>query len=243
VRDNAHVENGVIAGILQVRAGRAAWLAGWREWRRVCAVGRPGGMLHRSAIMRSWEALPNSPRWPMNPQAVLTFWFDELAPKQHFTPDPQLDAAIRTRFAAVRATAARGELSGWRETPAGRLAEIIVLDQFSRNLFRGDARAFTTDGMALVLAQEAVRAAIDRSLPPMRRAFTYMPFMHSESPAIHVQAEHLFRQPGLENNYKFELKHKAIIDRFGRYPHRNAALGRTSTPEEEAFLKEPDSSF
>jgi uncharacterized protein (DUF924 family) len=173
----------------------------------------------------------------------LHFWFDEATPEQHFGNDVAFDTAIRTRFGETHQAAARGERATWRDTPEGRLAEIIVLDQFSRNLFRDDARAFATDGMALVLAQEAIRAGVDRDMPAIRRAFLYMPFMHSESRAIHVEAERLFRQRGLENNYTFELKHKAIIDRFGRYPHRNRVLGRASTPEELAFLEQPGSSF
>lgn len=179
----------------------------------------------------------------MNPQEVLHFWFEEATPAQLFEKDVAFDAEIRARFGETHGAAARGELAWWRDTPEGRLAEIIVLDQFSRNLFRDDARAFATDGMALVLAQEAIRAKADRDMPAPHRAFLYMPFMHSESPVIHVEAEHLFRQPGLENNYAFELKHKTIIDRFGRYPHRNRVLGRASTPEELAFLERPDSSF
>lgn len=179
----------------------------------------------------------------MNPQSVLGFWFDELTPKQYFEKDESLDATIRARFADVQTAAAYGELSAWRDTADGRLAEIIALDQFPRNLFRDDVRAFACDGMALVLAQEAVRAGADRDMPPVRRAFLYMPYMHSESRVIHVEAERLFRQPGLELNHQFELKHRAIIDRFGRYPHRNAVLGRASTPEEVAFLQGPDSSF
>lgn len=179
----------------------------------------------------------------MNPQEVLHFWFEEATPEQHFGKDAAFDAAISERFADLHARAARGELAAWRDSPDGRLAEIIVLDQFSRNLFRDDARAFAADGMALVLAQEAIRAGADDDMPAPRRAFLYMPFMHSESRGIHVDAERLFRQPGLERNHEFELKHNAIIDRFGRYPHRNAALGRASTPEELAFLAQPDSSF
>ena len=179
----------------------------------------------------------------MNPQDVLHFWFEEATPEQLFEKDEAFDAQIRARFGETPAAAARGELASWRATPEGRLAEIIVLDQFSRNLFRDDARAFATDGMALVLAQEAIRAGADRGMPAIRRAFLYMPFMHSESRVIHAEAERLFRQPGLENNYAFELKHKAIIDRFGRFPHRNRVLGRASTPEELAFLQQPGSSF
>ena len=179
----------------------------------------------------------------MNVQDVMKFWFEEATPQQHFSKDDAFDAAIRARFADTHAAAACGELAAWRDMPEGRLAEVIVLDQFSRNLFRDDARAFACDGMALVLAQEAIRAGAERTLSPARRAFLYMPFMHSESRAVHVDAERLFRQPGLENNYAFELKHKAIIDRFGRYPHRNKLLGRATTPEELVFLEGPDSSF
>ncbi|MBS0382729.1 MAG: DUF924 domain-containing protein [Proteobacteria bacterium] len=179
----------------------------------------------------------------MNPQEVLHFWFEEATPGQHFRKDVAFDAVINVRFAGAHAAAAAGEFAAWRDAPDGRLAEVIVLDQFSRNLFRDDPRAFATDGMALVLAQEAIRAGADRDMPARQRAFLYMPFMHSESRAVHVDAERLFRQAGLEDNYKFELKHKAIIDRFGRYPHRNRVLGRTSTPEELAFLQGPDSSF
>ncbi|HEX5353288.1 MAG TPA: DUF924 family protein [Rhodanobacteraceae bacterium] len=179
----------------------------------------------------------------MNAQDVVHFWFEQATPRQHFVKDAAFDDAIREHFSGTHQAAARGELAAWRDSPDGRLAEVIVLDQFSRNLFRDDARAFANDGMALVLAQEAVRAGADRDMPAARRAFLYMPFMHSESPVVHMDAERLFRQPGLEFNCKFELKHKAIIDRFGRYPHRNRLLGRVSTPEELEFLQQPGSSF
>lgn len=179
----------------------------------------------------------------MDPQTVLAFWFEETTPTQHFSKDVAFDATIRARFAATQAAAALGELAAWRDTPNGRLAEIIVLDQFSRNLFRDSAEAFACDRMALVLAQEAVRANADRAMSPAQKVFLYMPYMHSESSAIHVEAERLFRAPGLERNYEFELKHKAIVDRFGRYPHRNRVLGRQSTPQELEFLQQPGSSF
>lgn len=179
----------------------------------------------------------------MTVEEVLRFWFEETTPERHFKREDAFDAAIRERFAEIHAAAARGELADWRDTADGRLAEIVVLDQFSRNLFRGDPRAFAGDVVALVLAQEAIRVGADREMPAARRAFLYMPFMHSESRVLHIDAERLFRQSGLERNYEFELKHKAIIDRFGRYPHRNAILGRKSTPEELAFLEQPDSSF
>lgn len=122
-------------------------------------------------------------------------------------------------------------------------AEIIVLDQFSRNIFRHTPQAFAYDSMALVLAQEAIDHGASQSLNAIERSFLYLPFMHSESQRIHQIAEQLFRSNGIDQNYEFELKHKAIIDRFGRYPHRNEILGRTSTAEEIEFLKQPNSSF
>lgn len=179
----------------------------------------------------------------MQLEDVLHFWFEQLTPQQHFARDDAVDAQIRERFAPTWQAAQRCELSAWRASPAGRLAEIIVLDQFSRNLHRGSPLAFAQDALALALAQELVAGQNDRALPPAQRAFAYMPYMHSESPVIHEQAMVLFDQPGLENNLKFELLHRDIIARFGRYPHRNAVLGRTSTPEEVAFLEQPGSSF
>jgi uncharacterized protein (DUF924 family) len=177
------------------------------------------------------------------PEQVLAFWFDETAPAQWWRVDPAFDALVAARFAAVHAAAVRAELFAWRGSARGRLAEVIVLDQFSRNLFRDDARAFAADPMALALAQEAVAAHADEALAPQQRVFLYMPFMHSESHLIHVEAERLFRALGIESNHGFELRHKAIVDRFGRYPHRNAVLGRTSTAEELAFLQQPGSRF
>ena len=179
----------------------------------------------------------------MQPQSILHFWFEELTPKQHFVKDAALDETIRARFGDMLEAAARCELFEWRATPEGRLAEIIVLDQFSRNVYRDTPRAFAQDALALVLAQELVAIAQDRILPEAQRVFAYMPYMHSESALVHTQAVALFSQPGLEDALRYELLHQAIIDRFGRYPHRNAILGRTSSAEELAFLSEPGSSF
>lgn len=179
----------------------------------------------------------------MDATDVLTFWFDAVEPRQRWAKDPLFDQLIRERFGRVHAAAGASELWAWRQDPLGRLAEILILDQFSRNLYRDDARAFAWDGMALVLAQEAIAAGRATELPPSQRAFLYMPFMHSESSLIHERAVALFSEPGLEYNLDFELRHKAIIERFGRYPHRNAVLGRASTPEELEFLAGPGSSF
>jgi uncharacterized protein (DUF924 family) len=179
----------------------------------------------------------------MHHKTVLDFWFTELSPKQHYAKDAALDEAIRTRFGATLEAAARCELFAWRATPEGRLAEVLVLDQFSRNVYRDTPQAFAHDALALALAQELVASGQDRSLPLAQRSFAYMPYMHSESALVHAQAALLFAQPGLEDTLRFELRHKEIIDRFGRYPHRNALLGRESTPEELAFLSEPGSGF
>lgn len=178
-----------------------------------------------------------------DPENVLAFWFAELTPRDWWRKDAALDAQVAVRFGATLAAARAGELAHWRDTARGRLAEVLVLDQFPRNVFRDRAQSFASDGMALVLAQEAIRHGADRELPPAQRAFFYLPFMHSESLRVHDEALRLFDQPGLEDNLRFERAHRAIIARFGRYPHRNAALGRPSTPEELAFLSEPGSSF
>ncbi len=179
----------------------------------------------------------------MSSQSILHFWFTELTPKQHYAKNAALDEAIRSRFGATLEAAARCELFAWRATPEGRLAEVLVLDQFSRNVYRDTPRAFAQDALALALAQELVASGQDRSLPLAQRSFAYMPYMHSESALVHTQAVALFSQPGMEDTLRFELRHKDIIDRFGRYPHRNALLVRTSTAEELAFLNEPGSSF
>jgi uncharacterized protein (DUF924 family) len=176
-------------------------------------------------------------------QEILYFWFEEINPKQWWSVDSELDQLIADRFLPLMRRAAAGELYTWRENPKGRLAEIIVLDQFSRNVYRKTPSAFAQDGMALALAQEAVFLGADKALTDIERSFLYLPFMHSESPQIHVWAEQLYRDHAPKGNYEFELRHKVIIDRFGRYPHRNAILGRDSSEEEIAFLKEDGSSF
>jgi uncharacterized protein (DUF924 family) len=179
----------------------------------------------------------------MQVQDILHFWFDELTDKQHFAKDAALDEMIHTRFGQTLEAAARCELFAWRATAEGALAEIIVLDQFSRNVFRDTPHTFAQDALALALAQTMVSRGQDLSLTPVQQHFVYMPYMHSESPLIHAQAVQMFQKVGLENAVAFELRHQAVITRFGRYPHRNAALGRASSAEELAFISEPGSSF
>lgn len=174
---------------------------------------------------------------------VLSFWFEEIEPKAWWAADPAFDARVRERFNETLLQAAQGECFGWRSEPHGRLAEIIVLDQFSRNVYRGTARAFAQDPMALALAQEAVARKVHAELSPVARGFLFLPYMHSESRLVHQEAERLYREHALADNHNFELRHKAIVDRFGRYPHRNQILGRESSAEEMEFLKQPGSSF
>jgi uncharacterized protein (DUF924 family) len=167
---------------------------------------------------------------------VLHFWFVAHGEEDWFGARPEFDAELAEAFTATHAAVARGEAWFWRRTPSGRLAEIIVLDQFSRQLFRGDARAFATDGMALVLAQEAVAGGDYRTLEPRRRTFVLMPYMHSESLAVHEEAVRLFTELGNADTLKYELAHRDCLAAYGRYPRRNDALGRPSTPEEQAYI-------
>lgn len=176
-------------------------------------------------------------------QDVIKFWFEEIEPSQWWQKDKQFDREIAARFGRLHDAAVKGELSDWRDTPEGRLAEIIVLDQFSRNIYRDRPEAFAYDALAVVLTQEAIRCGDDKKLPIEQRGFLYMPLMHSESLQLHDIAMKVFDQPGLEGNYEAEVKHKAIIEKFGRYPHRNQILGRESTLDELGFLKMPGSSF
>jgi len=176
-------------------------------------------------------------------EAVIKFWFEETGPKFWWKNDSDFDQLIAERFEVAHHMAIQGGLACWRETPLGRLAEIIVLDQFSRNLYRDSPTAFACDEQALALAEEAIQVKADEALETKQKAFLYLPFMHSESREAHKTALILFKASGLESNYDFELKHKHIIDRFGRYPHRNEILGRESTQEEIEFLKQPGSSF
>lgn len=186
----------------------------------------------------------------MTPQAhdatarsVIRFWFEESTPEQWFAKDDAFDLAIGERFGQVLEQAARGECWRWRGDALGRLAEIIVLDQFSRNVWRGTPRSFAQDGMALVLAQEVIALGLDAGLTQAQRAFVYMPLMHSESIVVQEESVRRFTALGNPGNLDFALRHRAIVERFGRYPHRNAILARQSTAEEEAFLKTSGSSF
>lgn len=176
-------------------------------------------------------------------QQVLKFWFEEIDSSKWWQKDNDFDQLISDKFQATLEAASKCELFAWRHAAEGRLAEIIVLDQFSRNIYRDSAMAFSNDQLALALAQEAISLGADIEVKAEQRGFFYLPFMHSESPTIHETAVTLYQALGNQANLDFELKHKSIIDRFGRYPHRNDILGRKSTAEELTFLKQPGSGF
>ena len=175
--------------------------------------------------------------------SVIQFWFEEITPAQWWQKSDEFDALIRDRFSILHQSATHCELFEWRCCPRGQLAEIIILDQFSRNLFRDQAAAFANDNLALALAQQAIADGSDQSVGSKHRGFFYMPFMHSESKKIQTQSVQLFTQPGLSSHLSSAQRHRDIIERFGRFPHRNKILGRPSTTEEQAFLKQPGSSF
>ena len=174
---------------------------------------------------------------------VLSFWFDEENSGSWWAKNAEFDAECTRRFRTLHTSATRGELFGWRAAPEGRLAEIILLDQLSRNIYRERPEAFASDPQALVLAQEAVRAGDDVRIESSRRSFIYMPYMHSESPTIQAESLRLFTALGDAKSLGFAERHKEIIDQFGRYPHRNGILDRESTGDEIAFLAGPNSSF
>lgn len=176
-------------------------------------------------------------------QEIFRFWFEELSPKDWWKKSEELDREIEKRFGRTLKAAALAECYQWRNSAEGRLAEIIVLDQLSRNIYRDRPESFAQDPLALVLAQYAISLNDHRILPSSQAAFVAMPYMHSESPIIHRQAVEVFTQIGKPDTLKFELKHKKIIDQFGRYPHRNRILGRSSSAEEAEFLSTPGSSF
>jgi uncharacterized protein (DUF924 family) len=174
---------------------------------------------------------------------VLRFWFVEHGEADWFGAKPEFDAEIARQFTDTLAAAAAGDTAHWRQTPGGRLAEIIVLDQFSRQIHRGDAAAFATDPQALASAEAMVAACDDMRLESRRRMFAYLPFMHSESIAVHERTLPLFERLGMPDFLKHEHGHLDCLKRFGRYPRRNAALGRASTPEEIVYINSGDGMY
>ncbi len=189
-----------------------------------------------------------------SPADVLAFWFGSEGEPGYgefrdrwFRKDEAFDREAAGRFGGLYERAAAGELDAWREEAEGCLALVIVLDQFPRNMFRGDARTHATDGEALVAAKYAIERALDRELPAFQKMFLYMPFMHTESVEDQRRSVELFEglaaEPGGPDVVEYAVGHRDIVERFGRFPHRNAILGRETTPEEVEFLTQPGSSF
>ena len=184
--------------------------------------------------------------------AVLFFWFGGPGErgkrhKRWFEKSDAFDGEVRTRFLELHEAAAQGRLSSWKGRPDECLALILVLDQFPRHLYRGSARAFATDGLALEAARHALAQGFDRDMLPVERLFAYLPFEHSEALADQDLACALTKPleafPETDDAYRYAVAHRDVIRRFGRFPHRNAALGRASTPQEIEFLQQPGSSF
>jgi uncharacterized protein (DUF924 family) len=174
---------------------------------------------------------------------TLNYWFHEVAPSVWFNSNATTDTEISLRFSKSYRQMRDSRPDICTTSARAALAAIIILDQFPRNMFRGSPETFATDAIALDLAETAIKSGLDRQLPASQRAFLYMPFQHSENKAVQARSVQLFASLGDDSSLDFARRHKEIIDRFGRFPHRNAVLGRPSTPGETAFLKEPGSSF
>ena len=168
--------------------------------------------------------------------SVNSFWFDELAPKDWFSARPEIDATIRRRFADLHAALKREPPDAQRLSGEEHVATVLVFDQFSRNLFRGSAEMYATDSLALSFAIHAVDHGLDAALDARRKQFLYMPFMHSESREMQARSMQLFGALGISDALRYAMHHKGVVDRFGRFPHRNEILGRTTTANERDFL-------
>ncbi|MCK6419133.1 MAG: DUF924 domain-containing protein [Alphaproteobacteria bacterium] len=178
-------------------------------------------------------------------QDVIVFWFEETQPAQWFQKNPDFDASVHARFLDVYEQACAGKFSDWALDPDGALALCLVLDQFPRNMFRNHARAYATDAQALLVAKQAIHRGFDQLLLPMKRRFLYLPFEHSEKLSDQKRSVELFASMQKDDplGYEYALRHYAIIEKYGRFPHRNAVLQRENTPEEAEYLSQPGSGF
>jgi uncharacterized protein (DUF924 family) len=178
-----------------------------------------------------------------SPAEILHFWFEELTREDWFNSSPELDASIRKRFAETHLTLAKHISEEWHETPEAFLAAIIVLDQLPRNMYRATPLAFATDGLALRQAKLAVQTGVDRKIPIERRVFVYMPYEHSEAIEDQMRCVELMETLGNEEFLDYARRHHEVIAEYGRFPHRNAILGRQSTAAEESYLAKPGAGF
>lgn len=178
-------------------------------------------------------------------QEILHFWFEETQPAQWFQKNDDFDTLIRERFLGIYRLAADGVCDLWRDEAEGCVALCVVLDQFPRNIFRGQAESFASDAKALLVARQALARGFDQTQPPARRRFLYLPFEHSEDMTDQQRAVALFQSMQADDplGYDYALRHQEVIERFGRFPHRNAILGRKNTPEEDEYLAQAGSGF
>lgn len=174
---------------------------------------------------------------PAEARDILAFWFGELTPEQWWKRDDAVDKRIEEKFLALHERLADHVPPNWLTSAKGRLAAVIALDQFPRNMFRGSARSFATDPKALALAKQTIALGMDKELSNNERIFLYVPLQHSEDPSDQAESVRLYKELGNENSLDFAEKHKLIIDRFGRFPHRNDILGRETTQEERDFIE------
>lgn len=180
------------------------------------------------------------PRDPDSFEELLDFWFSPAIRPHWFDSTPQLDAQIRERFETLWRSGAQGGLRSWEQTPRGALALVILLDQLPLNMYRGQAQSFATEALARAVATRALANGFAQQLQPDEQAFLFMPFMHSEDLNDQDRAVALYEGAGLAHNLKFARHHRELIRRFGRFPHRNAVLGRPNTEEELAYLRSED---
>lgn len=176
-------------------------------------------------------------------EEVLAFWFDEISPEQWFKKDENFDAMLTNRAGTIVSKALNGQIDSWAETADGATALVIVLDQFTRNIFRDTPQSFSGDEMALVVSLKSVNSNWFAELPNMHKHFLLMPMMHSEDILVQEKSLRLFEMHTNELTHEYAVKHRDIVAKFDRFPHRNVILGRPSTPEELEFLKQPGSSF
>jgi uncharacterized protein (DUF924 family) len=167
---------------------------------------------------------------------ILDYWFSEHMSRHWFNSTAEIDADIKTRFESVWELARQGKLDSWASSANGSLALIIILDQLPLNMFRGQAESFSTEAKAIAIARQAIQSGFDRQIDGDRLVFMYMPFMHSEDLQDQDYAVQLYEAAGLQENVKFAMHHRDIVQRFGRFPHRNAALGRVSSEAETAYM-------
>ena len=175
----------------------------------------------------------------MGPESVLDFWFSDRVRRRWFHSTPALDREIRERFQSLWRQARDGALADWEQTSRGALALVILLDQLPLNMFRGEPESFATEAASREVAERAIAAGLDSGLDDAGKAFLYLPFMHSEDRADQDRSVALFQAAGLNDNLKWARHHRDIVYRFGRFPHRNGILGRSTTPEEQAWLDSP----